>query len=123
MRPRAVSAATYAVLFVLGILQGIIGSFQYSQSPVPVIAIILAVVIFATCVLGAWGTRTFGGGLAPALGWFLASFVLSMGSSQGTVIITATTAGEWYLYGGMLASALGVGAAFVRWTAARARSR
>jgi hypothetical protein len=123
LTPRAVSAATYAVLFVLGILEGIIGSFQYSQGPAPLIAIILDIVIFATCVLGAWGTRTPGGGLSPAVGWIIASFVLSMGSSQGTVIITAMPAGEWYLYGGMLASALGVGVAFARWSTAQTRPR
>jgi hypothetical protein len=120
---RASTIAVYVLLFVLGILQGIIGSFHYGQGPVPLIAIILDVVIFATCVLGGWAMRSFSGGLIPALGWLLASFIMSMGSSQGTVIITASAAGEWYLYGGALAAAFGAGASFVRWTAAQSRVR
>ena len=49
----------YLVLFLLGILQGAIGSFQYGQSPTPLIAIILIVVIFATCLACGWGIGTF----------------------------------------------------------------
>ena len=100
---RGYTLAVYVVIFVLGVVQGVIGSFQYSQSPVPLIAILLVVVIFATCVLCGWGTMTFSGALAPAAGWLLASFYLSMGTHQGSVIITNTTAGKWYLYGGVLA--------------------
>jgi hypothetical protein len=120
---RASTVAVYVLLFVLGVLQGIIGSFHYGQSPVPLIAIILDVVIFATCVLGGWAMRSFSGGLSPAVGWLLASFIMSMGNSQGTVIITASAAGEWYLYGGALAAAAGAGTSFVRWTAAQGRTR
>jgi uncharacterized protein DUF6113 len=120
---RASTVAVYVLLFVLGVLQGIIGSFHYSQSPVPLIAIILDVVIFATCVLGGWAMRSFAGGLSPAVGWLLASFIMSMGNSQGTVIITASAAGEWYLYGGALAAAVGAGTSFVRWTVAQGRTR
>ncbi|HEV3381395.1 MAG TPA: DUF6113 family protein [Trebonia sp.] len=111
---RAINAVVYVVLFVFGALQGLIGSFQYSQGPVPLVAIILDVAIFATCVLGGWAMRSLSGALCPAVGWLLASFVMSMGNSQGSVIITATSAGEWYLYGGALASAAGVGATFIR---------
>ena len=118
---RASGIAVYVLLFVLGVVQGVIGSFQYSQGPVPLIAIILDVVIFATCVLGGWAMRSFAGGLIPAAGWILASFVLSLGNSHGTVIITASAAGEWYLYGGALAAAAGAGAAFVGWTRAAGR--
>jgi Family of unknown function (DUF6113) len=100
---RGYSFAVYAVIFVLGVVQGVIGSFHYSQPPVPLIAILLVVGIFATCVLCGWGTMTFSGALAPAAGWLLASFYLSMGTHQGSVIITNTTAGKWYLYGGALA--------------------
>jgi hypothetical protein len=95
------------MLFVLGALQGLIGSFQYSQPPTPLIAIILALVIFATCAGCGWGIGTFGAGLLPAVGWIVVSFVLSMPRPNGSVIITATAAGEWYLYGGALACVVG----------------
>jgi hypothetical protein len=119
---RALTVVVYLVLFVLGVLLGVIGSFQYPRGPVPLVAIILDLAIFATCLLGGWGMRTFLGGIIPAIGWFIASFVLSMPDSQGSVIITATAAGEWYLYGGALAAASGGSAAFILW-ARRPRRR
>jgi hypothetical protein len=112
---RAVAVASYVVMFVLGAFEGLIGSFQYSQSPSPLIAIALDVAIGVTCLLCGWGMRTFGGGLVPAVGWIIASFIMSMGNAQGSVIITATNAGEWYLYGGSLAAAAGAVAAFALW--------
>jgi hypothetical protein len=81
------------------------------------------VVIFATCVLAGWGMRTFGGGLAPAIGWIIASFVLSMGRPNGSIIITNTAAGQWYLYGGSLAAATGAAAAYILWVRPRSRPR
>lgn len=112
---RALTIVTYMVLFVLGVAQAVIGSFQYSRGPVPLVAIALAVLIFATCVLCGWGMRSLAGGLVPALGWIITSFVMAMPSSHGTVIITATSAGEWYLYGGAFAAAGGASASFMLW--------
>jgi hypothetical protein len=71
-------------------------------------------VIFLTCVLGAWGTRSITGAVLPAAGWILTSFLISTGDpARGTVIITATQAGEWYLYGGVVAVLGAVGAAWI----------
>ena len=119
--PRAMMAVGYVILFVLGAVQGIIGSFQYSRGPGVLVAIILDVLIFATCVLAAWGTRTFGGGVLPAVGWIIASFVLSMPRSNGSVIIANTAQGQWYLYGGSLAAAAGAAVSFTFRTRARIR--
>jgi hypothetical protein len=115
-----VSLGVYAVLFLFGAVQGLIGSFQYSRAAgsVPVAALICCAVILATCLLGAWATRSASGAVLPGIGWILASFVLSMPVSNGSVIITSTKAGEWYLYGGTLSVAAGVVASFVgvaRW--------
>jgi Family of unknown function (DUF6113) len=106
------TAAGYLVLFVLGAFQGLIGSFQYSQAPAPLIAIVLVVIIFGTCVACGWGVGTFTAGLLPAVGWILATFILAMGRPNGSVIITATAAGEWYLYGGALGCVIGSVAAY-----------
>jgi hypothetical membrane protein len=111
-RQRALTAVGYLMLFLLGAFQGLIGSFQYSQPPAPLIAILLVVVIFATCVACGWGFGTFGAGLLPAVGWILASFILATSRPNGSVIITASAAGEWYLYGGALACAVGSATAF-----------
>jgi hypothetical protein len=120
---RAFTAVGYIVLFVLGALQGLIGSFQYSRGPGPLVAIVLDVVLFATCLLAGWGTRTLGGGLLPAVGWIIASFVLSMPRANGSVIIANTAEGKWYLYGGSLAALAGATAAFTLWARTRSRPR
>ena len=114
------SLGLYGVLFLFGAVQGLIGSFQYSRGfgPVPVAALVCCAVILATCVLAAWATRSASGAVLPGIGWILASFLLSMPVSNGSVIITSTKAGEWYLYGGTLSVAAGVVASFVglaRW--------
>ncbi len=109
---RAFTFLGYLLLPVLGAVQGFIGSFQYGQSPAPLVAILFAVIIFATCAGCGWGIGTFAAGLLPAVGWIVVSFVLAMPKSNGSVIITATTAGELYLYGGALGCAAGSVTAF-----------
>jgi hypothetical protein len=105
---RLLTAGAYAALFLTGAVEGLIGSFQYSRN-VPFGAIAFCVVLLATCLLGAWAMRSVGGAFCPALGWMVTSFVLSMPVSSGSVIITDSTAGKWYLYGGTVASLSGVG--------------
>jgi len=120
---RAYSAVVYVLLFVLGGMQGLIGSFQYSQSPAPLIALFFVVVIFATCVLCSWGIQSAGGALAPAGGWLAVSFILSTGTHEGSVIITNTTAGQCFLYGGTVAALLGAATSLVLRAHARSRLR
>jgi hypothetical protein len=110
-----VTAASYAVLFLLGVVQAIIGSFQYGRAakPVPVAALVCCAVILATCLLGAWAMRSASGAIVPGMGWIITSFVLSMPVSNGSVIITNTTPGKWYLYGGTLGVVAGVVLALV----------
>jgi hypothetical protein len=79
-----------------------------------------AVLIGVTCVLGAWGTGRPLGGLMPAAGWLVTSLVLSSGTSGGSVLITNTAAGKWFLFGGALCAAAGVVTGFVRWSPRRA---
>ena len=115
-----VTVGVYGVLFLFGLVQGLIGSFQYSRASgsVPVAALVCCAVILATCLLASWATRSVSGAVLPGIGWILASFVLSMPVSNGSVIITSTTAGKWYLYGGTLCVAAAVVASFIgaaRW--------
>ena len=115
-----VSVGVFGVLFLLGLVEGTIGSFQYSRvaGPVPAVALVCCAVILATCLLGAWATRSVSGAVLPGMGWIIASFVLSMPVSNGSVIITNTAPGKWYLYGGTLSVAVGVVLSFAsmaRW--------
>ena len=109
-----VTGGVYAVLFVLGAVEGTIGSFQYSRTAgaVPLAALAFCAALLVTCLLAAWAMRAVSGAVVPAIGWIIASFVLSMPVSNGSVIITGTTPGEWYLYGGALSAAIAVGASF-----------
>src|SRR5262249_33121794 len=84
--------------------------FQYSRiiGPVPVAALAFCVVIFATCLLAGLGMGSPMGALVPAFGWFLASFVLTMPTAAGSVIVTDSTAGKWCWLGGAASAWLGV---------------
>jgi hypothetical protein len=62
------------------------------------------------------------GALMPAVGWFVASFVLAMGTAGGSVLITNTSGGTWFLFGGALCAVAGVLVSFVLWSPARARA-
>lgn len=119
----AVTWAAYFLLFLLGLLEGLIGSFQYSQGPVPLLPIVFVVAIFATCALGARGMRSALGAVLPAIGWFLTTLWLSNGTTSGSVIITDTAAGKWFLFGGSLAAAAGAVYGFARWSRASRERR
>jgi hypothetical protein len=108
------TGAVYGALVLLGAVEGLIGSFQYGHTagPVPLAAIVSCLVILATCLLASWAVRSVTGALMPAFGWILASFVMSLPASNGSVIITNSAAGKWYLYGGTLSTVVGVALSF-----------
>jgi hypothetical protein len=122
---RLVVVGCYCMLLVLGVLEATIGSFQYSRAlgTFPAAALAFALVIGVTCVLGAWGMHRPLGGLMPAVGWFVAAFVLSMATPGGSVVITNTGPGKWFLFGGSVCAIAGVLVGFVRWSPGRAGAR
>jgi hypothetical protein len=121
---RALTVAAYAALFLFGLAQALLGAFFYASGPGPLAAIGFGAAILATCLLGGWGTGSPIGGLAPAVGWFALTFLLANGTSNGSVVITATTAGEWFLFGGSVCAAVGVVACFAVWSgSAKSRPR
>jgi hypothetical protein len=103
-----VTAAAYTALFLAGAVEGLIGSFQYSRMA-PLGAIVFCLVLLASCLLGAWAMRSVSGALVVAVGWIVAAFVLSMPVASGSVIITNTTAGKWFLYGGTVSALASIG--------------
>ena len=109
-------ATAYVLLFLLGAMEGVIGCFQFSHSigSVPVAALGFCVLIFATCVLAAAGMGSPMGAIAVAVGWLVTSFVLTLPTAAGSVIVTNTTAGKWYLYGGAACAGVGIAVSF-RW--------
>lgn len=116
---RAITAAAYLMLFLLGAVQGLLGTFQHSRGPVPLVAICFAVAILVTCVLGSWGMRAAAGGVLPAAGWFVVTVTLSTVSNGGSVLIANNTAGKWFLFGGAICAAAGAVVSLALWTRAR----
>jgi hypothetical protein len=118
---RLVVVGGYCVLLLLGLMEGMIGSFQYSRAlgSFPAAAVAFAVGIGVTCVLGAWGMSRPLGGLMPAVGWFIASFVMAMSTPGGSIVITNTGPGKWFLFGGAICALVGVVFSFLRWSPAR----
>ena len=115
-RPAAsfVGPAAYVMLLVLGGVEGMIGSFQYSRLA-PFGAILFCAGIFVTCLAGGWGMQSIAGAFMPAIGWVIASFVFAQPMSNGSVIIANTNAGKWYLYGGTLSATAAAVIAFALW--------
>ncbi len=118
-----VKAAAYVALFLLGAVQALIGTFQYGRGSGSLLAICFALVILATCLLGAWGMRTAGGGVLPAAGWYLVAIVLGSSNAGGSVLVADTSAGKWFLFGGAIGAAAGALIAFGRWSRASAARR
>jgi hypothetical protein len=117
-------AAAYVLLFLLGAMEGLIGCFEFSRSVggVPVAALAFCAVILATCVLAGAGMSSPLGALMPAIGWLAASFVLTLPTPAGSVIVTNTSAGRWFLYGGAVCAAIGIALSF-RWRRPRPPGR
>jgi hypothetical protein len=112
---RGLTTVTYLALFGFGIAQGLLGAFLYGVGPAPLAAVGFDLAILTTCLLGAWGTQHALGGFIPAVGWFIATFVLASGTSGGSVIVTASSAGEWFLFGGAVSAMIGVVGGFTLW--------
>ena len=120
---RLVIGGAYAMLLVLGFAESLLGSFQYGHvvGPVPVTALAFDLVILLTCVAGAWGMSRPLGGLMPAVGWFVGAVVLSMGTPGGSVVITNSGPGKWFLFGGAACALAGVIVGFIRYPRKSAR--
>jgi hypothetical protein len=113
---RYLTALTYIALLAFGAGQGVLGAFFYNSGPPPLYAIAFDLLILATCLLGAWGMGHAAGGFAPAVGWFVAAFVLASSTHEGSVIIAANTGGEWFLFGGAVGAIIGLIVGFSLWS-------
>ena len=112
---------TYVLLFLLGAVEGLIGCFLFSNSVggFPLAALGFGALILVTCLLAGAGMGSPMAAVVVAVGWLAASFVLTLPTAAGSVIVTNTTAGKWYLYGGAVCAGVGIAASF-RWRPRRA---
>jgi hypothetical protein len=119
----AITVAAYIVLLLLGMLEGLIGTFHYSNGPGVLLPILFALAILVTCILGAYGMRSALGGLLPAIGWYVVSLLLSTGTAGGSVLIADTSQGKWFLFGGAICAAAGAVTGYVLWSRASRERR
>lgn len=107
---------TYLLLFVLGAMEGLIGCFQFPHTigSVPAAALGFSALILVTCLLGGAGMGSPIGALAPAVGWLVTALILTLPTAAGSVVVTNTTEGKWYLYGGAVCAGAGVAICFGR---------
>jgi hypothetical protein len=113
------TVVTYVVLALFAMAQAFLGAFFYGSGPAPLAALGFDIAIFATCLLAAWGTGRASAAFAVAAGWYLVTFILASGTKGGSVLITASLAGETFLFGGAAAAMIGLIVAFTVWSRAR----
>ena len=113
---QGVAVAAYVALFLLGAAIGLLGTFWYGAGPAPLAAILFDLAILATCVLGSTGMRSALGGVLPAAGWLAVTLVLNSSSAGGSILVTDTGAGKWFLFGGAVCAAAGGVYAFAVWS-------
>jgi hypothetical protein len=112
----ALTVVTCVMLALFAMAQALVGTFFYGAGPAPVASIGFGLAILATCLLGGWGLGRPLGGVVPALGWFIVAFVLATGTRGGSVLIAATSAGEWFLFGGAACATAGMVGAMTIWS-------
>jgi hypothetical protein len=112
----ALTILTCVMLVLFGMAQALVGTFFYGAGPTPFASIGFDLAILATCLLGGWGVGRPFGAVAPAGGWFGVAFVLASGTGGGSVLITASAAGEWFLFGGAACATAGMIAALTIWS-------
>ncbi|MBN6051357.1 hypothetical protein JYK22_05375, partial [Nonomuraea sp. RK-328] len=103
----ALGGAVYGMLFVLGLVMGVVGGFTQATwhiGPVPVAAIGWLLALFGACLGAGRMLRSRAGAAVTAAGWLLVSMPFSFELSQGDLVISNSPAGYVYLYGGILAA-------------------
>jgi hypothetical protein len=101
-----VTGAAYGVLGVLGMVLGVIGSFEFSweAGSVPVAALVLTAVNLAVFRSAGWAMESKLGAVVPAVFWLVVVLVLSSRRPEGDIVVTGTTPGYVFIFGGVVAA-------------------
>jgi hypothetical protein len=101
-----VTGAAYGALVLAGLMLGVIESFSYSWylGAIPLAAILWSLFNLAVLWLAGWGMGGKLGAAVPALMWLAVVVTLAVQRPEGDLIVTGTTAGTIFLYGGVLAA-------------------
>ncbi|MFC6081348.1 DUF6113 family protein [Sphaerisporangium aureirubrum] len=113
-RPHPVAAAVvgglaYAVLFVFGLVFGVVAGLEHSWDPgggiplIPLVPIGLCLVLFGLLYGAGRLMSSKLGAFVPGVGWMLVALVFSVERPEGDLVIAANSAGYWYLATGAVA--------------------
>jgi hypothetical protein len=108
--PPFLIGVAYGVLAVLGVLLGVIGSFEFSweAGSVPVAAIALSVVNLVAFRAAGWAMESRLGAVVPAVLWLIILLVLASRRPEGDLVVTGTAAGYVYMFGGAVAALVAI---------------
>jgi hypothetical protein len=106
--PAFLTGIAYGVLAVLGAVLGVIGSFEFSWQlgAFPVAALAWTAVNVAAFRGAGWAMEGKLGVAAPAVPWLVVVLVLSSSRPEGDLVVTGTTAGYVFIFGGAIAAAV-----------------
>lgn len=107
----ALAGAAYGMLFMLGVVLGVVGGFTqswYLGDSIPAAAVGWVIGLLVICLLVGRMMRGKLAALMVAAGWLLVSMLFSVKLSAGDLVISGDLAGYIYLYGGMAAVVIGV---------------
>ncbi|MFI7707065.1 DUF6113 family protein [Nonomuraea sp. NPDC049480] len=104
----ALGGAAYGMLFVLGVVIGVVGGFTHPDpawqvGPVPVAAVIWVLALFAVCLGAGKLMRARLGTVVTAVGWLLVTMPFTLELGAGDLVIAQGAPGYVYLYGGLAA--------------------
>lgn len=109
-----VTGGTYGVLALLGLVAGVISSFNYgwTAGSFPLAAVLLVALTGGGLWLAGWATGGRLGAVIPWLTWMAIVIIMSTQRSEGDLVISGGTAGYVFIVGGMVAGGLAI--AFTR---------
>ncbi|KAB8191252.1 hypothetical protein FH608_032180 [Nonomuraea phyllanthi] len=98
----ALGGAAYGMLFVLGVVMGVVGGFTH---PVwqAVSAALWVLGLFGVCLGAGRMMRARLGAFVTALGWLLVTMPFTLRMGAGDLVIAEGAPGYIYLYGGLVA--------------------
>jgi hypothetical protein len=104
------TGGAYGALAALGVVLGVVGSFQFSWElgGVPVAAIGLTAVNFAVFRVAGWAMAAKLGAVAVVVPWLIMVILLSSPRAEGDLVVTGTPAGWVFILGGAAAASLAI---------------
>jgi Family of unknown function (DUF6113) len=108
--PAFLVGLVYGLLAVLGVVLGVIGSFEFAWEigDVPVAAVLLSVLNLLVFRAAGWAMESKLGAVVPALFWMIILFVLASRRPEGDLVVTGTAAGYVYMFGGAFAALIAI---------------